>query len=162
MQSVAPCLWFDDQAEEAARFYVSVFPNSRMVAVTRYGAEGAKVCGRPEGSVMTVKFEIAGQSFLALNGGPVFKISPAISFIVNCQNQSEIDLLWTKLSDGGIPQQCGWLQDRFGVSWQIVPAALETWLQSENAAGAERVMKTLLPMTKLEIEPLRRAFESSL
>jgi predicted 3-demethylubiquinone-9 3-methyltransferase (glyoxalase superfamily) len=97
----------------------------------------------------------------ALNGGPVFKISPAISFIVNCQNQSEIDLLWTKLSDGGIPQRCGWLQDRFGVSWQIVPAALEAWLQSENAAGAERVMKTLLPMTKLEIEPLRRAFESS-
>jgi predicted 3-demethylubiquinone-9 3-methyltransferase (glyoxalase superfamily) len=161
LQKISPCLWFDDQAEEAARFYVSVFPNSRMVAVTRYGAEGAKVSGRPAGSVMTVKFEIAGQSFVALNGGPVFKISPAISFIVNCQNQSEIDLLWTKLSDGGIPQRCGWLQDRFGVSWQIVPAALEAWLQSENAAGAERVMKTLLPMTKLEIEPLRRAFESS-
>ena len=121
MQKITPCLWFDSQAEEAANFYVSIFKNSKIGNITRYGEAGAKVSGRPKGSVMTVTFEIEGQDFMALNGGPHFKFSEAISFMVNCETQEEIDEMWEKLSDGGEKGQCGWLKDKYGLSWQIAP-----------------------------------------
>jgi predicted 3-demethylubiquinone-9 3-methyltransferase (glyoxalase superfamily) len=153
MQIITPFLWFDTQAEKAAKFYTSVFKDSKIVALTRYG-KGTP--GRP-GSVMTISFRIMGQEFTALNGGPVFKFTPAISFVVHCQNQKEIDYYWRRLSAGGKKVQCGWLQDKFGVSWQIVPDALIELLTGDDAAQAERVTKAMMKMVKLDIGRLRRA-----
>jgi len=155
---IMPCLWFNDQAEEAVTFYVSVFRNSRIASVTRYGDTGANVSGRPKGSVMTIKFQLDGQDFLALNGGPVFTFSPAISFIVTCESQAEVDTLWERLSDSGAIQECGWLQDKYGVSWQIVPAVLGEMLGDKDASRSERVMKAMLQMKKLDIPSLEHAY----
>jgi predicted 3-demethylubiquinone-9 3-methyltransferase (glyoxalase superfamily) len=161
MQKITPFLWFDNQAEEAANFYVSIFKNSRIVNVARYGEAGAEVSGQTKGAVMTVTFQLEGQEFMALNGGPVFTLSPAISFVVNCTAQEEVDTLWEKLSEGGDEkaQQCGWLKDRYGVSWQIVPIVLSQMLQDKDAAKSERVMKAMLQMKKIDIETLKQAFE---
>ncbi len=159
MRKITPCLWFDNQAEEAANFYVSIFKNSRIGRVARYGEEGATVSGKPKGSTMTVTFELDGQEVMALNGGPMFKFSPAISFIVNCETQQEVDRLWEKLSEGGEKQQCGWLKDKYGVSWQIVPTALGEMMQNRDPKRTERVMQALLQMTKLDINGLRQAYE---
>ena len=161
MQKITPFLWFDHQAEEAANFYVSVFKNSRIINVARYGEAGAEVSGRTQGSVMTVTFELEGQEFVALNGGPVFTFSPAISFVVNCATQEEVDALWVKLAAGGDEkaQQCGWLQDKYGLSWQIVPTVLEEMLQDKDPAKAERVMKAMLRMKKIDIAALKQAYD---
>ena len=159
MQKITPCLWFDTRAEEAAAFYVSIFKQSKIMQVSRYDQASAEVSGRPEGSVLTVEFEIEGQSFTALNGGPLFKFSEVISFVVNCETQEEIDHYWEKLSEGGDEraQQCGWLKDKYGVSWQIVPTILYTLLADTDKVKAGRVMAAMLRMKKLEIEPLRNA-----
>ena len=161
MQKITPCLWFDDKAEEAANFYASIFKNSKITGSTRYGEAGAEVSGRPRGSVLTVAFELDGQTFTALNGGPMFKFNEAISFQVNCQTQEEVDYYWEKLSEGGDDkaQQCGWLKDRYGVSWQIVPTTLSEMLNDRDPAKSERVMKALLQMKKLDIRTLRQAYE---
>jgi predicted 3-demethylubiquinone-9 3-methyltransferase (glyoxalase superfamily) len=159
MQKIMPCLWFDDQAEEAANFYTSIFNNSRITGVTRYGPAAAEAAGRPEGTVLTITFQLEGQDFMALNGGPVFQFSPAISLVVNCRTQEEIDELWEKLSEGGAIQECGWLQDRFGVSWQIVPASLGEMLLDEDTEKTERVIKAMLPMKKLDKRSLEQAYE---
>jgi predicted 3-demethylubiquinone-9 3-methyltransferase (glyoxalase superfamily) len=169
MRGFTPCLWFDDKAEDAANFYVSVFSairgsaspgkNSEIVKLTRYGEEGAKVSGRPKGSVMTVLFQLHGQEFLGLNGGPVFTFSPAISFIVNCETQEEVDWFWEKLAEGGKTDQCGWLTDKYGVSWQIVPTILSEMMQEKDARKAERVMKAMLQMKKIDITGLKKACE---
>ncbi len=159
MQKITPCLWFDDQAEEAVKFYVSIFPNSKIETVTRYGPAGAEAAGRPERTVMTILFQLAGQEFMALNGGPVFTFSPAISFMVDCKTQEEVDTLWEKLSEGGQVQQCGWLQDRYGVSWQIVPTVLGGMLQDQDTEKSERVMKAMLQMKKIDIHGLEQAYE---
>lgn len=158
-QRLSVCLWFDDRAEEAARFYVSVFDNSRVVGVTRYDEEGARVSGRPAGSVMTVDFELDGQRFVALNGGPLFTFSEAISLVVNCQTQAEVDAFWTKLSTGGQEVECGWLKDRFGVSWQIVPTVLPEMLRDKDPDKSRRVMAAMLRMKKLDIAALKSAYE---
>jgi predicted 3-demethylubiquinone-9 3-methyltransferase (glyoxalase superfamily) len=158
MKKITPCLWFDDKAEEAAKFYVSLIKNSKMGSITRYGKEGAAASGRPAGTVMTVTFRLNRQEFMALNGGPQFTFSPAISFVVNCETQQEIDKLWEKLSQGGQKEVCGWLKDKYGVSWQIVPAVLGRMLQSKNAEKTERVMKAMLQMTKIDIKALQRAY----
>ena len=162
-QRISPCLWFDDQAEEAARFYTGIFRNSRVVAVTRYGSAGFEIHGRPAGSVMTVVFELDGQSFTALNGGPVFTFTEAISLQVHCATQEEVDYYWEKLSAGGDPkaQQCGWLKDRFGLSWQVVPNGMEEMLADPESAGAQRAMNALLRMKKLDVAELRRAYAGS-
>lgn len=156
---ITPCLWFDDQAEEAARFYVGIFPNSRIVTITRYGKAGFETHHRPEGSVMVAAFELDGQSFTALNGGPNFTFTPAISFQINCATQDEIDHYWNKLTDGGDPkaQQCGWLKDRYGLSWQVVPDSMGELFKSAGGPGAQRAMNAMLKMTKLDIAELRRA-----
>jgi predicted 3-demethylubiquinone-9 3-methyltransferase (glyoxalase superfamily) len=159
MQPITPFLWFDDQAEEAANFYVSIFKNSKIGTVARYGEAGAEVSGRPKSTVMTVTFQLNGQEFMALNGGPQFTFSPAISFMVNCETQEEVDELWDKLSTGGSQEQCGWLKDQYGVSWQIVPTALGELMQDQDAAKAERVMKAMLHMKKLDINALKQAAE---
>jgi predicted 3-demethylubiquinone-9 3-methyltransferase (glyoxalase superfamily) len=156
-QKITPFLWFDHQAEEAARFYTSVFRNSRIGKITRYGKQGGKVAGRPAGSVMTVEFRLAGQDFVALNGGPGFKFNEAISFVVSCETQAELDRFWQKLSSDGEEVQCGWLKDKYGISWQIVPAAMGELLSGKDAAKTERVMGALLQMVKLDIGKLRRA-----
>jgi predicted 3-demethylubiquinone-9 3-methyltransferase (glyoxalase superfamily) len=158
MQKIMPCLWFDNEAEEAARFYVSIFKNSKIGLISRYGEEGAKASGKPKGTVMTVTFELDGQDFMGLNGGPQFTFSPAISLVVNCQTQNEIDELWEKLSAGGEKVECGWLKDKYGMSWQIVPGVLGQMLQDTDAKRTERVMKALLQMKKLDIEGLRKAY----
>jgi predicted 3-demethylubiquinone-9 3-methyltransferase (glyoxalase superfamily) len=154
---IAPCLWFDDQAEEAARFYTGIFRNSRIGKIARYGKAGQEFHGKPEGSVMTVAFELDGQPFTALNGGPVFKFNEAISLQVNCETQEELDHYWNKLSAGGDEkaQQCGWLKDKFGVSWQIVPAVLPELMS--DRPKAEKTMTALLKMKKLDIAALERA-----
>jgi len=154
---IAPCLWFDHQAEEAARFYVSVFPGSRVNVVTRYGEVGREVHGRPPGSVMTVEFELQGQPFTALNGGPLFRFSEAVSFQVLCDSQGEIDAYWAQLSAGGSEGQCGWLKDRWGLSWQVVPRDLERLLGGADQAAIDRVMGALLPMRKLDWARLQAA-----
>ena len=161
MQKIIPCLWFDDKAEEAATFYASVFKNSKIGDVTRYGKEGYEIHRREAGSVLTVEFEIEGQKFVALNGGPVFKFNEAISFQVHCETQKEIDYYWEKLSEGGDKQaqQCGWLKDKYGVSWQIVPNVLGKMLQDKDTKKSDRVMKALLQMRKLDIMALMRAYE---
>jgi predicted 3-demethylubiquinone-9 3-methyltransferase (glyoxalase superfamily) len=158
VHKIAPCLWFDDQAEEAARHYIGIFENSRIVAISHYGKAGVEVHHQPEGKVLTVAFELDGQSFTALNGGPQFKFNEAISLQVYCDTQKEIDDFWDKLRAGGdvAAQQCGWLKDRYGVSWQVVPSILAE-LMSGEAAQADRVMTALLQMKKLDIAALRRA-----
>lgn len=159
MQKITPCLWFDNQAEEGVNFYISIFKNSKILNVARYGEEGAKVSGRPKGTVMTVTFQLEGQQFMALNGGPVFTFSPAISFIVNCETQEEVDRLWDKLSEGGEKQRCGWIKDKYGVSWQIVPTILGEMLQDKDARKSEKVMNALFQMKKIDIEGLKQAYE---
>ncbi|MGQ0751400.1 MAG: VOC family protein [Betaproteobacteria bacterium] len=161
MQNITPCLWFDDEAEEAARFYTSIFPDSKMGKISRYGKEGFEIHGKPEGTVLTIEFEINGQTFTALNGGPVFKFNEAISFQVYCETQEELDRIWNKLSEGGDEkaQQCGWLKDRFGMSWQIIPSVLPQMLTDKDAARSGRVMKTLLQMKKLDIARLEQAYQ---
>jgi predicted 3-demethylubiquinone-9 3-methyltransferase (glyoxalase superfamily) len=158
-QRITVCLWFDGQAEEAADFYVSIFENSRIRRTARYDAQAAKAAGRPEGSVMTVEFELDGQDFMALNGGPMFKFTPAMSLVVSCETQEEVDHVWTRLSAGGQEVQCGWLTDRFGVSWQIVPTILPEMLQDKNPDKAKRVMAAMLKMKKLDVAALRSAYE---
>jgi len=159
MQRITPFLWFDNQAEEAAKFYVSVFKNSKVGSVARYNEEGSKVAGRPKGSVMTVDFELDGQPFTALNGGPTFKFTEAISFVVHCETQAEVDHFWQKLTSGGQEVQCGWLKDRFGVSWQVVPNALIEMLQDKDPQKSNRVMTAMLKMKKIEIDALRKAYD---
>ena len=158
MQKITPFLWFDTQAEEAVKFYTSVFENSKIVDVARYGEGGAEVSGQPKGSVMTVKFQLEGQEFLALNGGPHFQFTEAISFVVNCKTQREVDTFWEKLSRGGKKGQCGWLKDQYGVSWQIVPTALVELLQDKDAGKSQRVMQAMLQMTKIDIKRLKQAY----
>jgi predicted 3-demethylubiquinone-9 3-methyltransferase (glyoxalase superfamily) len=159
MQKITPFLWFDDKAEEAVDFYISIFKNSKIGKVARYGEEGAKASGMPKGTVMTVVFQLEGQEFIALNGGPHFKFSPAISFVVNCKTQEEVDDLWEKLTEGGEKNRCGWLQDKFGVSWQIVPTALGEMLQDKDATKSSRVMKVMLQMNKIDINRLKQAYD---
>ena len=154
LQKISPFLWFDHQAEEAARFYTSVFKNSRIGAVTRYGEAGPG----PKGSVMTVAFELDGQAFTALNGGPVFKFTEAVSFVVNCENQQEVYEMWEKLSDGGKEVECGWVKDKYGLAWQIVPTVLMEMLQDRDAERKERVMQAMLKMKKLDIAGLEAAY----
>jgi len=154
-QKITPCLWFDTQAEEAARFYASVFKNSKIGKISRYGKEGFEIHGKEAGTVMTAEFEIAGQKFLALNGGPQFKFNEAVSFQVHCETQEEIDYFWSKLAEGGQEGPCGWLKDKFGLSWQVIPTALPQLLTDENAA--QRVMKSMLQMRKIDIAALKRA-----
>jgi predicted 3-demethylubiquinone-9 3-methyltransferase (glyoxalase superfamily) len=153
MQKLTPCLWFDTEGEEAAKFYTSVFPNSKIVDVTRYGSAGP----RPEGMVMTVSFELDGQEFIALNGGPEFRFNEAISFQVSCETQEEVDAFWSTLSEGGEEGPCGWLKDKFGVSWQIVPTVLPELLADPDGAKSQRVMQAMLNMKKIEIDALERA-----
>ncbi|MFE4706083.1 VOC family protein [Peribacillus simplex] len=160
IQKITTNLWFDNQAEEAAKFYTSIFENSKIGRITRYGNEGNQIHGKPEGSVMTVEFELEGQAFVALNGGPQFKFTEAISFIINCDDQEDVDYYWEKLSEGGDEkaQVCGWLKDRFGVSWQIVPAELTEMVNDSNPEKSERVMKALLQMKKIDIKTLKQAY----
>lgn len=159
IQRVSPCLWFADEAEDAARFYTGIFKSSRITRITRYGKAGAETHHRPPGSVMVVAFELEGQAFTALNGGPVFKFNEAISLQVNCATQVEIDYYWEKLADGGDSkaQQCGWLKDRYGLSWQVVPEFIDDLFKDENSAGAQRAMEAMLAMKKIDIAVLRRA-----
>ena len=161
MQKITPFLWFDTQAEEAASFYTSIFGDSRIVSTNRYDEEGARAAGRPQGSVMTVEFELAGQRFVALNGGPIFKFTEAISFVVSCDTQAEVNHFWERLTAGGQEVQCGWLKDRFGVSWQVVPRVLIEMLQDKDPAKAKRVMATMLKMKKIDIAELRTAYASA-
>ena len=153
MQKITPFLWFDDQAEEAMSFYAAIFKNSKVGGVTRYGDAGPG----PKGSVMTASFELEGQPFTALNGGPRFKFTEAISFVVNCKTQEEVDELWDRLSEGGQKQQCGWLKDKFGLSWQIVPSALIELMSDPDPEKSRKVMEAMLQMTKIDIAKLRQA-----
>jgi predicted 3-demethylubiquinone-9 3-methyltransferase (glyoxalase superfamily) len=154
MQKITPCLWFDDQGQEAARFYVSIFKNSKMGKVSYYGEGGP----RPKGSVLTVSFQLDGQEFLALNGGPYFKFTEAISWIVNCKTQKEVDRLWEKLSEGGEKGQCGWLKDKYGMSWQIVPTVLFKMMSDPDPARSRRVFQAMMQMKKLDIKGLKKAY----
>lgn len=156
---ITPCLWFDTEAEEAANFYASIFKNSKIGSVSRYGKEGQEIHGKAPGTVMAGQFEINEQPFLALNGGPQFKFSEAVSFQVHCKTQEEIDYFWSRLTAGGSEQPCGWLKDKYGVSWQVVPTALPEMLMSGNAEKAQRVTAAFLKMKKFDIEVLRRAYE---
>ena len=157
---IAPCLWFDTQAEEAATFYTSIFENGRILKVSRYGDAGREIHGKPAGSVMTVAFELDGQRFIALNGGPAFEFNEAISLEVMCKDQIEIDHYWTALSQGGDPdaQQCGWLKDKFGVSWQVAPTMLEDMLGDPQSPRSQRAMNAMLKMKKLDIAALKQAY----
>ncbi len=159
MQKITPNLWFDGQAEEAVRFYTSIFKDSEIGHIARYGKEGFEIHGQPEGTVMTIEFQIEGQKFEALNGGPQFRFNEAISFIVHCETQEEVDYYWDRLGAGGdeSAQACGWLKDRFGVSWQVVPTALYELLQDEDSKRSQRVMQAMLQMKKIEIPALERA-----
>jgi predicted 3-demethylubiquinone-9 3-methyltransferase (glyoxalase superfamily) len=159
MQKIAPFLWFDDKAEEAANFYVSIFKNSKIGGIARYGEEGSQASGRPAGTVMTVEFQLDGQEFMALNGGPHFKFSEAISFVVHCETQEEVDKFWEKLSAGGEKSRCGWLKDKYGLSWQVVPTVLGQMMKDKDAAKSRRVMKAMLQMDKLDIKTLKQAYE---
>lgn len=155
MPKITPFLWFDGKAEEAVNFYVSVFKNSKTLSVSRYGDAGPG----PKGTVMTVAFELDGQQFVALNGGPHFTFSPAISFVVSCETQEEVDHFWEKLSEGGKEVQCGWLEDKYGVSWQVVPRILPELLQDKNSEKTQRVLKAMMKMVKLDIKGLQRAYD---
>ena len=155
MQKITPFLWYDGRAEEAANFYVSIFKNSRIGDLMRYGDAGPG----PKGSVMSVNFQLEGQDFIALNGGPQFTFSPAISFFVTCQTQEEVDQLWAKLSEGGKNHHCGWIQDKFGVSWQIIPSALGTMLRDKDPKKAKKVMQAMLQMDKIDIKRLKEAYD---
>jgi len=155
MQKITPFLWFDGKAEEAMRFYVSIFKNSKIGKITRYGDAGPG----PKGTVMSATFQLEGQDFYALNGGPAFTFSPAISFFVNCETQEEVDVLWEKLSEGGTKDRCGWLKDRYGVSWQIIPTVLGELMNDPDPSKAQRVMKAMLEMNKIDIAGLKRAYE---
>ena len=155
MQKITPCLWFDNNAEEAMNFYVSIFKNSKTGTITRYGEAGPG----PKDTVMSVTFQLDGQEFFALNGGPLFKFTEAISLFVNCETQAEVDELWEKLSAGGQKIQCGWLTDKYGVSWQIAPPLLRKMLSDKDPEKAARVMQAMMQMTKIEIAPLKKAYE---
>jgi len=155
MQKITPFLWFDNNAEEAMNFYVSIFKNSKVLRVARYGDAGPG----PKGTVMTANFQLDGQEFVALNGGPHFKFTEAISFVVNCETQQEVDEFWKKLSDGGEESRCGWLKDRYGLSWQIVPTILVELLQDKDPEKAKRVMEAMLQMNKIDIKKLKQAYE---
>lgn len=157
MQKITPFLWFDHHAEEAVNLYVSIFKNSRIVNISRWGDGGPG----PKGAVMSVTFELNGQEFMALNGGPTFTFSPAISFFVKCETQQEVDEYWEKLSAGGKKERCGWLKDKFGVSWQIIPNALGKYLQDKDAAKSKRVMQAMMQMDKIDIQGLQRAYEQA-
>jgi predicted 3-demethylubiquinone-9 3-methyltransferase (glyoxalase superfamily) len=158
MQKITPFLWFDDQAEQAVKVYTSIFKNSKLGRVLRYGEEAAKTTGRPMGSVLTIEFEIEGQKFVALNGGPIFKFNESISFVVNCETQEEVDYFWERLTtDGGQESQCGWLKDKFGVSWQVVPTVLIDMLHDKDPRKSERVMQAMLQMQKIDINKLKEA-----
>ncbi len=154
MQKITPFLWFDGKAEEAMRFYVSIFKNSKIGSITRYGDAGPG----PKGTVMIVTFQLDGQEFIALNGGPQFTFSPAISLVVNCETQEEVDAFWEKLSEGGEKLQCGWLKDKYGLSWQIVPTVLGEMMQDKDAEKSQRVMKAMLQMNKIDIARLKQAY----
>jgi predicted 3-demethylubiquinone-9 3-methyltransferase (glyoxalase superfamily) len=154
---IMPCLWFDTQAEEAAKFYASVFKNSKIGKITRYGKEGFEKHGKKAGTVMTAELEIEGQKFVALNGGPHFKFNEAVSFQVHCDTQQEIDYLWGKLAKDGQEGPCGWLKDKFGLSWQVIPKALPQMLMDENSEKAQRVMRSMLQMHKIDLAALERA-----
>jgi predicted 3-demethylubiquinone-9 3-methyltransferase (glyoxalase superfamily) len=155
MQKITPFLWFDDQAEEAMNFYCSIFKNSKVGSISRYGEAGPG----PKGTVMSATFELNGQEFMALNGGPVFTFTPAISFFVNCETQEEVDELWEKLSADGEEGQCGWLKDKYGLSWQIVPSSLGEYLNGNDAEKSHRAMEAMLQMKKLDIHKLKQAYE---
>jgi predicted 3-demethylubiquinone-9 3-methyltransferase (glyoxalase superfamily) len=161
MQKISPCLWFDDDAEDAVKFYASIFKDSKIGNVTKFGKAGYEIHKKKEGSVMTIDFEIEGQKFLALNGGPIFKFNEAISFQIYCDTQEEIDYYWDKLTEDGDKnaQVCGWLKDKFGVSWQVVPVALIKMLEDKDSRKTERVMKAMLQMQKLDIDALRKAYQ---
>jgi predicted 3-demethylubiquinone-9 3-methyltransferase (glyoxalase superfamily) len=154
---ITACLWFDSQAEQAAKFYVSVFPNSRIGKISRFGNEGFEIHGKPAGTVMTVEFEIGGEQFVALNGGPHFKFNEAVSFQIHCATQQEIDYFWSRLSEQGEEGRCGWLKDRFGLSWQVVPTALPQMLMDQDSEKAQRVMRSMLQMRKIDLAALERA-----
>lgn len=158
MQKIVPCLWFDNKAKEAVDFYTSVFGDVKVVHTARYDAESAKVSGMPEGSLLTIEFDLEGQRFIALNGGPIFTFSPAISFVVNCEEQDEVDRIWEKLSADPASEQCGWLKDKYGVSWQIVPRILDELLRDPDQIKAQRVMKAMLEMKKIDIQKLQEAY----
>ncbi len=157
-QKISPCLWFDTQAEQAAKFYTSIFENSRIKRISRYGKAGREVHGKEAGSVMTVEFEIEGQTFVGLNGGPHFKFNEAVSFQVLCEKQDEIDHFWSSLSEGGEEGSCGWLKDKYGVSWQIVPSVLPQMMTDADSTKSERAMNALLKMKKFDVETLKRAY----
>lgn len=156
-RSITPCLWFDTEAEAAANHYVSIFENSKLGKVSRYGKQGKEVHGKDAGTVMTVEFELAGQKFLALNGGPHFKFNEAVSFQILCETQAEVDHFWSRLSEGGAESRCGWLKDKFGLSWQVTPVALMQMMQDPNPEIAGRVMNAMLQMSKIDIAALQRA-----
>jgi predicted 3-demethylubiquinone-9 3-methyltransferase (glyoxalase superfamily) len=157
MQTITPCLWFDTQGEEAANFYTSVFKNSRILGVSRYGEAGP----RPAGTVMTVAFELDGQEFVALNGGPEYQFTEAVSFQVNCADQAEVDEYWARLTEGGEPGPCGWLKDRYGVSWQIIPRELSTLLNDPDQGRAQRAMQAMLQMGKIDVDAIRKAADET-
>ena len=160
MNKITPCLWFDSEAEEAARFYTGVFPNSKITSISHYGEAGREVHGQPAGKVLTVAFELDGRPFTALNGGPQFKFNEAVSFQVPCRNQDEIDYYWDKLTAGGDAraQQCGWLKDRYGLSWQVFPAAVMDMLQDQDRKKADRAMQAMMQMKKMDLKALERAY----
>ena len=158
LQKITPFLWFDGQAEAAAKFYTCIFKGSKILRITRYGKNGPNMSGRPKGSVMTVAFQLNGQEFVALNGGPMFKFTEAVSFVVNCRTQREIDYFWKKLSAGGKEIQCGWLKDKYGLCWQVVPATLGELLSDRDADRSQRVMQAVLQMVKLDIRKLKQAY----
>ena len=161
MQKITPFLWFDSNAEEAVNFYVSIFKNSKVEKVTRYNEASSKAAGRPEGSVMTMEFQLEGQNFTAINGGPHFKFTEAISFVVDCETQEEVDYFWNKLTaDGGQESQCAWLKDKYGLSWQIVPRVLIEMIGDKDPQKAQRVMEAMLQMKKIDIATLQRAYDA--
>lgn len=157
-QKISPCLWFDTQAEEAAKFYTAIFPNSRIKRISRYGKAGHEVHGKQPGSVLTVEFEIAGQTVTALNGGPQFKFNEAVSFQIMCDTQDEIDYFWNKLCEGGRESQCGWLKDKYGLSWQVVPSPLPQMMTDADGAKTDRLMAAIMTMKKFDLAALNRAF----
>ena len=159
MKPIMPCLWFDGKAEEAARFYTSIFKDSKITDITHYGSSASKASGMPAGSVMTVNFEINGQEIMALNGGPEFKFTEAISMVVRCKNQDEIDEYWDALTRGGTPSVCGWLKDKYGLSWQIVPESMDKLIRDKDPEKSERVMAALMQMKKLDMKALEEAYE---